>query len=113
MLTEPGKVDLSADVDFNYLKQATEELIDCHGSVTQAHLLHSLGIGARLDMLLAKASAHRREGLISSYHRLVDPKEMGNVYRVMAMTPLGSPTPIAFETQTPPPQSSPPTSSKL
>jgi SAM-dependent MidA family methyltransferase len=26
VLTEPGKVDLSADVDFEYLKQATEEL---------------------------------------------------------------------------------------
>ncbi|KAF9184785.1 NADH dehydrogenase [ubiquinone] complex I, assembly factor 7 [Haplosporangium sp. Z 767] len=99
VLTEPGKVDLSADVDFQYLKQATEDLVDCHGSVTQAHLLHSLGIGARLQMLLAKATARQRETLISSYHRLVDPKEMGNVYRVMAMTPRGSPIPIAFEPQ--------------
>jgi len=74
-------------------------IVECHGSVTQAHLLHSLGIGARLDMLLAKADAARREILISSYHRLVDPKEMGNVYRVMAMTPRGSPTPIGFEPQ--------------
>ncbi|KAF9329796.1 NADH dehydrogenase [ubiquinone] complex I, assembly factor 7 [Podila minutissima] len=114
VLTQPGNVDLSADVDFEYLKQATEELVDCHGSVTQAHLLHSLGIGARLDMLLAKASAARREGLISSYHRLVDPKEMGNVYRVMAMTPLGSPTPVAFDKQSPPSsQESTPSSSKL
>ncbi|KAG0026620.1 NADH dehydrogenase [ubiquinone] complex I, assembly factor 7 [Podila clonocystis] len=115
VLTQPGNVDLSADVDFEYLKQATEELVDCHGSVTQAHLLHSLGIGARLDMLLAKASAARREGLISSYHRLVDPKEMGNVYRVMAMTPLGSPTPVAFEKQStsPPSPESTPSSSKL
>ncbi|KAF9934109.1 NADH dehydrogenase [ubiquinone] complex I, assembly factor 7 [Linnemannia zychae] len=113
VLTEPGKVDLSADVDFDYLKQATEDLVDCHGSVTQAHLLHSLGIGARLNMLLAKAAPDRRKGLISSYHRLVDPKEMGDVYRVMAMTPLGSPTPIAFEPTTPPEQPSTPTSSKL
>ncbi|KAF9378849.1 NADH dehydrogenase [ubiquinone] complex I, assembly factor 7 [Podila verticillata] len=114
VLTQPGNVDLSADVDFEYLKQATEELVDCHGSVTQAHLLHSLGIGARLDMLLAKATAARREGLISSYHRLVDPKEMGNVYRVMAMTPLGSPAPVAFEKQSPPPShNSTPSSSKL
>ncbi|KAF8931199.1 NADH dehydrogenase [ubiquinone] complex I, assembly factor 7 [Podila verticillata] len=114
VLTQPGNVDLSADVDFKYLKQATEELVDCHGSITQAHLLHSLGIGARLDMLLAKATAARREGLISSYHRLVDPKEMGNVYRVMAMTPLGSPTPVAFEKQSPPPShNSTPSSSKL
>lgn len=75
--------------------------MDCHGSVTQAHLLHSLGIGARLDQLLAKANAARREILISSYHRLVDPREMGNVYRVMAMTPRGSPTPIGFEPQQP------------
>ncbi|KAF9583328.1 NADH dehydrogenase [ubiquinone] complex I, assembly factor 7 [Lunasporangiospora selenospora] len=101
VLTQPGNVDLSADVDFQYLKQATEELVDCHGSITQAHLLHSLGIGARLNMLLAKAAAGRREHLISSYHRLVDPKEMGNIYRVMAMTPLGSPTPVAFEAQSP------------
>ncbi|KAF9428911.1 hypothetical protein BGZ94_000572 [Podila epigama] len=97
VLTQPGNVDLSADVDFQYLKQSTEELVDCHGSITQAHLLHSLGIGARLDMLLAKATADRRKNLINSYHRLVDPKEMGNVYRAMAMTPLGSPVPVAFE----------------
>ncbi|KAF9352341.1 NADH dehydrogenase [ubiquinone] complex I, assembly factor 7 [Mortierella sp. NVP85] len=103
VLTQPGNVDLSADVDFQYLKQAAEGLVDCHGSVTQAHLLHSLGIGARLNMLLAKAAAHRRETLISSYHRLVDPKEMGNVYRVMAITPCGSPTPIAFEQPKPQP----------
>ncbi|KAI8361283.1 S-adenosyl-L-methionine-dependent methyltransferase [Mortierella sp. GBAus27b] len=112
VLTQPGNVDLSADVDFQYLKQATEDLgkedlVDCHGSVTQAHLLHSLGIGARLNMLLAKAAAHRREALISSYHRLVDPNEMGNVYRVMAMTPLGSPTPIGFEQANPPPSATP------
>ncbi|KAF9359283.1 NADH dehydrogenase [ubiquinone] complex I, assembly factor 7 [Mortierella sp. AD094] len=99
VLTQPGNVDLSADVDFEYLRQATDDLVDCHGSVTQAHLLHSLGIGARLNMLLAKAAAHQRETLISSYHRLVDPKEMGNVYRVMAMTPRGSPPPIGFEQQ--------------
>ncbi|KAF8962814.1 NADH dehydrogenase [ubiquinone] complex I, assembly factor 7 [Entomortierella lignicola] len=99
VLTQPGNVDLSADVDFEYLKQATEELVECHGSITQAHLLHSLGIGARLNMLLAKAKAYQRETLISSYHRLVDPKEMGNVYRVMAMTPRGSPIPVGFEKQ--------------
>ncbi|KAI8596581.1 S-adenosyl-L-methionine-dependent methyltransferase [Dissophora ornata] len=102
VLTHPGNVDLSADVDFEYLKQATEKLVDSYGSVTQSHLLHSLGIGSRLDMLLAKAAASRREILIGSYHRLVDPKEMGNVYRVMAMTPLGSPIPIGFEKQQPP-----------
>ncbi|KAG0367084.1 S-adenosyl-L-methionine-dependent methyltransferase [Gamsiella multidivaricata] len=113
VLTRPGNVDLSADVDFQYLKQATEDLVDCHGSVTQAHLLHSLGIGARLDMLLAKATAHRRETLISSYHRLVDPKEMGNVYRAMAMTPLGSSTPIAFEKQQASQSAAPSTPSKL
>ncbi|ORZ27131.1 S-adenosyl-L-methionine-dependent methyltransferase [Lobosporangium transversale] len=101
VLTQPGRVDLSADVDFEYLKQAAGELVDSYGSITQAHLLHSLGIGARLDMLLAKAAGHRRETLISSYHRLVDPKEMGSVYRAMAMTPRGSPIPIAFELQQP------------
>ncbi|KAG0051895.1 NADH dehydrogenase [ubiquinone] complex I, assembly factor 7 [Gryganskiella cystojenkinii] len=107
VLTEPGKIDLSADVDFEYLKQAAEELVDCYGSVTQANLLYSLGIGVRCDMLLAKANAARREVLISSYHRLVEPEEMGHVYRAMAMTPRGSPTPVGFEDKIEPKQ--PPT----
>ncbi|KAF9434954.1 NADH dehydrogenase [ubiquinone] complex I, assembly factor 7 [Entomortierella beljakovae] len=99
VLTQPGNVDLSVDVDFDYLKQAVGDLADCHGSVTQAQLLHSLGIGARLNLLLAKATAHQREVLISSYHRLIDPKEMGNVYRAMAIVPQGSSTPVGFEQQ--------------
>ncbi|KAF9159079.1 NADH dehydrogenase [ubiquinone] complex I, assembly factor 7 [Actinomortierella ambigua] len=98
VLTKPGQVDLSADVDFNYLKDSTEGLADCHGSVPQGRFLHSMGIGARLDMLLRKATSREvRKNLVASYARLVDPKQMGEIYRVMAMTPLGSPTPVAFE----------------
>ena len=43
----------------------------CHGPVTQAHFLESLGIGERLQALLETASQEDGEQLISGYYRLV------------------------------------------
>ena len=43
----------------------------CHGPVTQAHFLESLGIRERLRALLETASQEDGEQLISGYYRLV------------------------------------------
>ncbi|KAL1915678.1 uncharacterized protein VTP21DRAFT_6437 [Calcarisporiella thermophila] len=93
----PGETDLSADVDFSALREAAGEIVSTHGPVTQAHFLHSLGIQARLQMLLKHARPGRAEALVSSYRRLVDPLAMGKTYKVMAVTPKDAPAPIAFD----------------
>jgi NADH dehydrogenase [ubiquinone] 1 alpha subcomplex assembly factor 7 len=53
MLTEPGKVDLSAYVDFDALRSScSKEGIEMHGPVDQGVLLKALGIDERLRMLM-------------------------------------------------------------
>jgi SAM-dependent MidA family methyltransferase len=70
---------------------------DFYGPLTQCDYLHRMGITARLEALLQRAPVERRKDLVASYRRLVDKVGMGHVYKVMAMTPLGTGKPTAFE----------------
>ena len=106
-LHAPGKTDLSVDVDFSAIRQAVEEQGSgsdnkamLHGPVTQASLLHSLGIRTRLESLLQHASEEQKESLLAGFRRLVDSAEhggMGDKYMAVAITRMNAPTPIAFE----------------
>ncbi|CAG8827354.1 4713_t:CDS:2, partial [Dentiscutata erythropus] len=75
-LSDPGQADLSADVNFRYLKESVADLVDVYGPVTQSKFLQSLGIKARLLMLLKNALPAKRKDLISSTERLVHPSAM-------------------------------------
>lgn len=73
-----------------------------YGPVTQAHFLHSLGIGTRLEMLLKNAAnPERAQDMIKSYERLVDPEQMGQIYKVLAFANdkkyTSGGVPVAFE----------------
>ncbi|CAG8570543.1 7853_t:CDS:2, partial [Acaulospora colombiana] len=89
-LCTPGLSDLSADVNFKYLKEATEGLVDAYGPITQSKFLQTLGLKTRLMMLLKSSSPDRHETLISSFKRLIDPLSMGEIYKVLAFVPTGS-----------------------
>ncbi|KAK9452337.1 S-adenosyl-L-methionine-dependent methyltransferase [Limtongia smithiae] len=98
---EPGKADLSADVDFGALKQVAEREggIDVHGPVEQGDWLHALGIGARATMLANQQSTPEgKERIAKAYYRLTERSggAMGKVYKVMALTPKGTPVPVGF-----------------
>ncbi|CAG8802767.1 12732_t:CDS:2, partial [Racocetra fulgida] len=97
-LSDPGQTDLSADVNFCYLKESVTDLVDTYGPITQSKFLQSLGIKARLLMLLKNALPAQRKDLISSTERLVHPSAMGELYKVLAFVPKGSlEAPMAFE----------------
>ena len=49
-LREPGKADLTADVDFGFLKRHIKDKATAFGTVTQQHFLKSLGIDLRLSV---------------------------------------------------------------
>lgn len=49
-LKEPGTADLTADVDFGYLKRHINDRATVFGTVTQEHFLKSLGIELRLSV---------------------------------------------------------------
>jgi SAM-dependent MidA family methyltransferase len=88
-LEAPGDVDLSADVDFAALAAAAEEdgAAHAHGPVAQGEFLGRMGLSSRLERLTAAADAATRSRLVGEARRLVDPAEMGAVYKVLALTP--------------------------
>ncbi|KAJ1831573.1 hypothetical protein LPJ63_004197 [Coemansia sp. RSA 2711] len=102
-LSLPGSMDLTADVDFSYLRFAARGLAACHGPVEQGTFLHAMGIQARLQQLLQSTQDKKvQKSLVDCYKRLTDPHSMGRVYKVMAVLPesaTGIPIPFTPPTK--------------
>lgn len=100
----PGRVDLSADVDFGALAEAATRAsggVECHGPVDQAYFLEAMGIRQRAEMLGRHVEDEgKRKELERSWKRLVDrgPGGMGKVYKVLAILPEngGRRRPVGF-----------------
>jgi NADH dehydrogenase [ubiquinone] 1 alpha subcomplex assembly factor 7 len=91
VLAEPGKVDLSAYVDFDAMRAAcAEEGVEMHGPVDQGVLLKALGIDERLRVLASEGNEEQTERLLEGYKRLVGggDGEMGVRYKAVAMSSL-------------------------
>lgn len=84
-LKDPGTADLTADVDFGYLKTNINEKATIFGTVTQERFLKSLGIELRLNQLLEKADEEVRKDLESGVEMLL--KDMGERYKFLALFP--------------------------
>jgi NADH dehydrogenase [ubiquinone] 1 alpha subcomplex assembly factor 7 len=96
-LTAPGDADLTAHVDFGQLGDAARDLgLHVHGPMTQGAFLLSLGLKERCEKLVAHASPEQREDITSGAQRLADPAQMGDLFKVIAMTNRGiQPPPFA------------------
>jgi NADH dehydrogenase [ubiquinone] 1 alpha subcomplex assembly factor 7 len=83
----PGETDLTAHVDFSQLKQdALDAKLTSFGPMALGEWLLRLGLEARLRQLLASASEKDAEDLKRQVLRLVDPAQMGALFKVMALT---------------------------
>lgn len=108
LLEQPGSADLSARVDFDALRCAVADTgapAACYGSISQAQLLLSLGIEARLEALLQGASEQQGEALTAGFARLVGSGEgaatpaeegMGQSYRALCIAPQNEEPPFPF-----------------
>ena len=97
-LAAPGEADLSAHVDFAACAEAARAAgARCHGPVTQARFLESLGIGLRRDRLIEAAPPARREAIRAACRRLTDRAQMGELFKVLALTDPEAPVPAGFE----------------
>lgn len=47
---DPGSADLTADVDFSYIRACTEDKLVTFGPVTQRNFLKQMGIDMRLQV---------------------------------------------------------------
>lgn len=97
VLDDPGDADLSAHVDFAAFAEAVGAAgAVVYGPVPQGRFLAALGARARLAVLAARASAAQRTQLESALARLIDPAQMGNLFKVLALTSPGLPAPAGF-----------------
>ena len=97
ILESPGEVDLTAHVDFARLAQAGEHgRAQAHGPITQAQFFIALGIAERESALLKAASPAQQETIRGGVQRLIDPAQMGTLFKVLALTRQGGPIPAGF-----------------
>ena len=89
----PGETDLTAHVDFSHLDaRAADAGFGTFGPMPMGEWLLRVGLEARTQQLLASASEEEARGLIGQVSRLVDPAQMGALFKVVALT-RGVPVP--------------------
>lgn len=83
----PGGADLTAHVDFGSLRETAQQHgLSVHGPTSQSEFLLALGLKERCERLMANADKAGRKKVASGAQRLVDPVQMGELFRVMALT---------------------------
>jgi NADH dehydrogenase [ubiquinone] 1 alpha subcomplex assembly factor 7 len=88
VLADPGEADLTAHVDFtSFAAAAQAQGVRCHGPVPQGLFLRRLGIIERAYGLSQQAEPTARPGIIAGLERLIDEKQMGTLFKVLAVGP--------------------------
>uniref|UniRef100_A0A8D0FTK6 Protein arginine methyltransferase NDUFAF7 n=1 Tax=Strix occidentalis caurina TaxID=311401 RepID=A0A8D0FTK6_STROC len=88
VLRAPGTADLTADVDFSYLRKMTQGRTATLGPIKQQEFLKNMGIDLRLQVLLQNSrDTATREQLLHSYDMLMNPKKMGDCFNFFALLP--------------------------
>lgn len=86
VLSSPGSADLTADVDFSYLRRMAGGDVACVGPITQRVFLKNMGIDTRMQVLLRNCSdPSTRKQLISSYDMLTNPAKMGERFHFFSL----------------------------
>uniref|UniRef100_A0A9J2P4X3 Protein arginine methyltransferase NDUFAF7 n=1 Tax=Ascaris lumbricoides TaxID=6252 RepID=A0A9J2P4X3_ASCLU len=87
-LENPGEHDITADVNFGYLKSLIEDRALIFGPTDQREFLAQMGIGVRLRRLVEKCSKREDQmNLIKSYNMLMSEEGMGTRFKVMSVFP--------------------------
>jgi NADH dehydrogenase [ubiquinone] 1 alpha subcomplex assembly factor 7 len=103
VLADPGNADLTAHVDFERLAAAAMAAgAGAHGPLPQGVWLGRMGIEERAVMLMRGLSPERAAELAAGARRLIDPGEMGTLFRVLALTHPSLPVPPGLDPQEPP-----------
>ena len=92
-LAKPGEADLTAHVDFEALAKRAQEMgVLFLGTTAQGKFLEALGIHARAARLKQGADPATRAEIDAAVDRLVNPAQMGTLFKVMAVVSQGART---------------------
>ena len=94
-LTTAGEADLTAHVDF---AEIARHATTCnHTRLTpQGVFLERLGITARAEALAKTLAGSALENHIAAHRRLTHPAEMGDLFKVIGLTPKNAPAPAGL-----------------
>lgn len=96
-LDRPGSADLSAHVDFAAVAAAARAAGgQVFGPMPQGRLLTALGAEARLAALQRGTVPERREDPAAGLARLIEPGQMGTLFKAIAILSPGLPAPAGF-----------------
>ncbi|XP_034369695.1 protein arginine methyltransferase NDUFAF7, mitochondrial isoform X1 [Arvicanthis niloticus] len=88
VLVAPGTADLTADVDFSYLRRMAQGKVASLGPVEQRTFLKNMGVDVRLKVLLDKArEPSMKQQLLQGYDMLMNPQKMGERFNFFALLP--------------------------
>ncbi len=97
-LRDPGRVDLTAHVDFAALaREARRHGLTASQPLPQGVFLARLGIAERWQRLRQNATPEQLELLSSGVRRLTSSGEMGELFKALAVTSAGLPMPEPFQ----------------
>jgi SAM-dependent MidA family methyltransferase len=102
-LKAPGLADVTAHVDFQAVGRAADDIgARVHGPVTQGEFLQRLGIEARAQSLMAKASEQVAAGIAGAKNRLIGGGRggMGAMFKVLAISDPSLTTLVGFGDET-------------
>jgi len=97
VLADPGEADVTSHVDFAAAARSARAAgAATHGPVSQGDFLRALGIEARAKVL-ARGKTPREAGeVLGAMKRLIGRAEMGDLFKVLAVTAPGLPMPAGF-----------------
>lgn len=97
VLADPGEADLTAHVDFERLLRAGAEA-GAHpfGPIEQGTFLERLGLGARTEGLLARATPTQAEAIGTARQRLTAADQMGRLFKAAVLQSPRLPPPPGF-----------------
>jgi len=88
--SNPGTVDITADVDFGYWKRMLDGMCLTYGPIEQRYFLAQLGIRLRIERLLQQTSdLENRKQILNAYSMLTSNAEngMGMAFKFFSMFP--------------------------
>ena len=91
----PGEMDLTALVDFATLSQIAARAGLAVETATQGRWLDAMGMGLRAKALGERSPEHAVT-IALAHRRLTAPEEMGELFKVMAITPRSAPRGAGF-----------------
>lgn len=91
ILTDVGLCDVTAHVNFTALMRAARKAgATCKGPVDQGELLQLLGIRERTSALIKGATHYDQETMVTGAWRLIDPVQMGELFKALCVLPKDS-----------------------